>query len=113
MLRTQIKNALANVPNGKENSQVTVDISKIMADFTRQKKHFYVIIYLRINQKMNEQLEELKKERKLKIGTVELENKLKEKEAQITFLISQLQTLKEQKNQLEKSNATDQGLIGK
>lgn len=61
---------------------------------------------------MNKQLEELQKERKSKNETMELENKLKEKEAQITFLISQLQTYKEQKAQLEKSNTTDQGLIG-
>jgi cell shape-determining protein MreC len=63
------------------------------------------------------QLEEVKKERNKHDVTVDNNNLFKEKDAQISFLISQLQSVKDQKDQLEKQlekvSASDQHLIRK
>ena len=59
----------------------------------------------------------MKREKNRNDVTIDNGNLFKEKEAQISFLISQLQSVKEQKDQLEKQlekvSASDQHLIRK
>ncbi len=65
----------------------------------------------RISLQFNQQLEALKKDRVEYASSLVLSNKLKEKEAQVTYLMNEVKAFKEQKEQLESSTTSDKALI--
>jgi hypothetical protein len=93
MAKNQIKVASAVASNSNS------DVIKVLNEVSK------------ISTQLNTQLESLKQERSQQKAIVDYDNLLKEKEAQVNFLINKVKVIQSAKTQLEESTKSDKTII--